>query len=363
MFSLKDKKLAKEITSKIKKENVNLRFMHVCGTHQDTLVKNGLDSLLKEVGIYIGQGPGCPVCVTTTREIEEMMLLSKNGIIATSFGDMMRVPGEKHSLNDMKSEGYDVRTCYGIEDAVKIAEENKDKEVVFMAVGFETTAPTTAAVIKSTPPDNFSILSCHRTMPNALKTILDMGEIKIDGLIEPGHVSTIIGTRPYEFISNDYKVPQVIAGFEPIDVLMASYMLVKQIKKDDPKLQNEYKRAVHKNGNEIAQKILNQVFQPCDMKWRGFSVIKKSGLELKRNYEKYDARKKYEDILSKLKNKKFKEPKGCKCGELLRGLVTPFECPLFGNKCTPGSPVGPCMVSMEGSCNIEYRYSSKNDKK
>ncbi len=363
MFSLKDKKLAKKITSEIKKENVNLRFMHVCGTHQDTLVKNGLDSLLKEVGIYIGQGPGCPVCVTTPREIEEMLLLARKDIIVTSFGDMMQVPGEKNSLNDIKSEGHDVRTVYGIEDAVKIAEENPDKDVVFMAVGFETTAPTTAATILNNPPDNFSILSCHRTMPNALKTILDMGEIKINGLIEPGHVSTIIGTKPYEFITKDYKVPQVIAGFEPIDVLMAAYMLVKQIKADKPALQNEYKRAVHKKGNEIAQKVINKVFEPCDMKWRGFSVIKKSGLKLKKDYEQYDARKKYENILSELKNKEFKEPKGCKCGELLRGLVTPFECPLFGKKCTPVSPVGPCMVSMEGSCNIEYRYSSKNDKK
>ncbi len=232
-----------------------------------------------------------------------------------------------------------------------------------MAVGFETTAPTTATTIISNPPDNFSILSCHRTMPNALKTILEMGEIRIDGLIEPGHVSTIIGTKPYEFISEEYKVPQVIAGFEPIDVLMAAYMLVKQIKKQKPKLENEYKRAVHKNGNEIAQKLLNQVFEPYDMKWRGFSVIKKSGLKLRKKYEKYDAHKKYKNTLSELKNKEFKEPNGCKCGELLRGLVTPFECPLFGNRCTPSSPVGPCMVSMEGSCNIEYRYSSKNDKK
>ncbi len=363
MFSLKDKKLAKDITSKIKKEKVNLRFMHVCGTHQDTLVKHGLDVLLKDSGISIGQGPGCPVCVTTPREIEEMLLLAKNDIIATSFGDMMRVPGKKDSLNDIKSEGKDVRTCYGIEDAIKIAYENKDKDVVFMAVGFETTAPTTATTILSEPPENFSILSCHRTMPNALKTILDMGEIRIDGLIEPGHVSTIIGTRPYEFISKDYNVPQVIAGFEPIDVLMAAYMLVKQIKNNNSKLENEYQRAVHKNGNEIAQNIMNKVFEPSDMKWRGFSVIKKSGLKLQKEYEKYDARKKYKDILSELKDKDFSEPKGCRCGELLRGLLTPFDCPLFGKKCTPASPVGPCMVSLEGSCNIEYRYSSKNEKK
>ncbi len=359
MFSLQDKKLAMDITSKIKKENVNLTLMHVCGTHQDTLVKNGLDSLLKECGIYIGQGPGCPVCVTTPKEIEEMLLLAKKDVIVTSFGDMMKVPGQKESLSDIKSDGYDVRTVYGIEDAVKIAEKNKEKDVVFMAVGFETTAPATAATILSSPPKNFSILCCHRTMPYALKAILDMGEIKIDGLIEPGHVSTIIGTKPYEFISKDYNVPQVVAGFEPIDILMATLMLVKQIKKNEAKVENEYKRVVHSEGNIKAKQVMNRVFEPCNIKWRGFPVIKKSGLKLKEEFKEYDARKKYKKYLSSLENKDFSEPKGCRCGELLRGLISPQDCPLFSKKCTPDSPVGPCMVSIEGSCNIEYRYSKK----
>lgn len=359
MFSLKDKDLAKEITSNIKNENVNLRFMHVCGTHQDTLIKHGLDSILKESGIIIGQGPGCPVCVTTQKEIEEALILCKAGKIVTSFGDMMKVPGENDSLNNMKTEGYDIRTVYGIEDSVKIAEENPDKEVVFFAVGFETTAPTTASAIINNPPENFSILCCHRTMPYALKAILDMGELKIDGLIEPGHVSTIIGSKPYEFISKDYKVPQVIAGFEPIDVLMASWMLVKQIKNNESYVQNEYKRVVRPKGNIKAQDILSKVFKSADIKWRGFPVIKKSGLKLKEKYEKYDARKKFEGELKKLQNKDFPEPKGCRCGELLRGLIFPSDCPLFNKKCTPNHPVGPCMVSIEGSCNIEYRYVKK----
>lgn len=357
MFSLKDKELAKEIVSNIKKLDVDLRFMHVCGTHQDTLVKHGLDSLLKECGVTIGQGPGCPVCVTTQREIEEMLLLAKSGKIVSSFGDMMKVPGEKDSLNSMKAEGFDVRTVYGIEDSINIAKENPGKEVVFMAIGFETTAPTTASTILSNPPNNFSILCCHRTMPYALKAILDMGELKIDGLIEPGHVSTIIGSKPYNFISKEYSVPQVIAGFEPIDVLMAAWMLVKQIKNKESFVQNEYKRAVHPEGNIKAQEMLSNVFEPCDIKWRGFPIIKKSGLKIRKKYESYDARKKYENELKWLKNKDFTEPKGCLCGELLRGLVSPFDCPLFGKKCTPDNPIGPCMVSMEGSCNIEYRYS------
>lgn len=356
MFSLKDKKLAEDVVSRIEKLDVNLKFMHVCGTHQDTLVKHGLDALLKKCGIEIGQGPGCPVCVTTTKEIEEMLLLAKKGITVTTFGDMMRVPGEKYSLQSMKAEGCDVRTVYGIEDAVSIAEKNKDRDVVFMAVGFETTAPTTASVLLKNPPCNFSVLSCHRLIPPALKAILDMGEIKINGLIEPGHVSTIIGTKPYKFISKEYHVPQVVAGFEPLDLLMGVWMLVEQIEHGAAFVQNEYTRAVHEEGNVKAKKVIDEVFEPNDKKWRGFPIIPQSSLGPKGRFDEYNALKKYEDELKEMKDKEFKEPKGCMCGELLRGLLSPQECPLFGTLCKPDSPVGPCMVSTEGSCNIEYRY-------
>jgi hydrogenase expression/formation protein HypD len=359
LFFLKDRKLAEEIVSKIKKEKINLKFMHVCGTHQDTLVKHGLDSLLKECGIEIGQGPGCPVCVTTPREIEEMLLLARSGKIVTSFGDMINVPGETDSLRSIKAEGHDVRTVYGIEDAVKIAKENPNNNIVFIAIGFETTAPTTAAVINNNPPENFSILCCHRTIPTALKAIVDMGEIKLDGLIQPGHVSTIIGTKPYEFLSSDYGIPQVVVGFEPLDILMGCWMLVQQIIKKKPSIENEYTRVVHTNGNVKAKKVLDKIFEPCDIDWRGFPVINGSGLNLKDKYEVYDARKKFEDDLLELKDREVHEHEGCRCGELLRGLVSPFECPLFGQTCTPEKPVGPCMVSVEGSCNIEYRYSKK----
>ncbi len=359
MFSLGDKKLGQDIISKIKKEKIKVKFMHVCGTHQDTIVKHGLDILLKKCGISIIQGPGCPVCVTTPLEIEKMLLLTRNGVIVTSFGDMINVPGEYKSLGDMKAEGFDVRTVYSIEDAVKIAYENPSKDVVFMAVGFETTAPATAATILNNPPKNFSIFSCHRTMPYALKAILDIGELRLDGLIEPGHVSTIIGIKPYEFISKDYGIPQVIAGFEPIDVLMGCWMLVKQIKHGRIFVENEYKRVVHQEGNIKAQNILNEVFEPCDMKWRGFPIIVKSGLKIKNKYDCYDAAVKFEDMLKDLENKELHEPEGCLCVELLRGLVSSYDCPLFGQACKPETPVGPCMVSAEGSCNIEYRYSEK----
>jgi hydrogenase expression/formation protein HypD len=358
VFSLKDKELSKKIINQIEKENCQLTFMHVCGTHQDSLMKHGLDSLLKNAGITIIQGPGCPVCVTTPREIEEMIELAKKGHIITSYGDMINVPGQNHSLEYLRTEGYDIRTVYSIEDAVLIAKQQPEKEVIFMAVGFETTAPSTAAVLQSNPPENFSILCCHRLIPPALKTIVEMGEIKIDGFIEPGHVATIIGVEPFTFLSEKYQIPQVITGFEPVDLLMASWMLIKQIKNNDPKIQNEYSRVVTNLGNREAQKLLNQVFTIVNTEWRGFSTIPSSGYRLKEGFEEFNARIKFEKDLRDFNNKTFSEPKGCRCGELLRGLIIPEECSLFGTSCTPHHPVGPCMVSDEGSCHITFKYKS-----
>ena len=359
MFSLRDKQLADDIISQIANAKVHLRFMHVCGTHQDTLVKHGLDVLLQQCGIEIGQGPGCPVCVTTPKEIEEILLLAKQGKTITTFGDMTRVPGVSSSLQEMKTEGCDVRTVYSIEDALILAENHKEKEVVFMAVGFETTAPTTASILLQNPPLNFSVLCCHRLIPPALQAILQMGELKIDGFIEPGHVSTIIGTKPYEFVSKVYQVPQVIAGFEPLDLLMAVWMLLRQIQQEKAVVENEYVRAVKPEGNRKAQQILRQVFEPFDVKWRGFPVIPRSGLRLHKKYELYDARKKYEDELRTIEKREFVEPTGCLCGDVLRGLISSRQCPLFGHECTPENPVGPCMVSSEGNCHILYRYAKK----
>jgi hydrogenase expression/formation protein HypD len=359
VFSLRDKPLANDIISQIKKAELNLKFMHVCGTHQDTLVKHGLDVLLQKTGIEIRQGPGCPVCVTTPREIEEVLVLAKEGKTIASFGDMIRVPGATSSLQQMKTEGYDIRTVYSIEDSVMLAEKHKEKEIVFMAVGFETTAPTTASVLLRNPPSNFSVLCCHRLIPPALQAILDMGEIKIDGFIEPGHVSTIIGIKPYDFISRNYHIPQVIAGFEPIDLLMGAWMLVRQIAQGKAEVQNEYIRVVKPQGNKKAQQIMRKVFEPIDVKWRGFPIIPQSGLMFRNNYELYDARRKYEDEIARLAKEEFAEPVGCLCGDVLRGLISSKECPLFGRECTPNNPVGPCMVSSEGNCNIQYRCSKQ----
>ena len=355
MFRFRDKRTAEIILEKLKRMDLNIKLMHVCGTHQDTLVRFGLDPLLKKAGVEIKQGPGCPVCVTTPREIEEIMLLAKKDKIITVFGDMVNVPGEKHSLQDMQSQGHDVRIVYGIEDAVNIAQKKK-KEVVFMGIGFETTIPSTASSLLNSPPENFSVLSCHRLIPPALKAILEMGEIHLDGLIEPGHVSTIIGTEPYRFLSDEYGIPQVIAGFEPLDLLMGVYMLARQIENKEAKVENEYTRLVKKEGNEKAVKMMKEVFEEHDVGWRGFPIIPNSGLQLKKKFEECDARKKFEEELLELKGKEFKEPEGCRCGEVLRGIISSDECPLFGTVCTPQNPIGPCMVSSEGSCNIMLKY-------
>jgi hydrogenase expression/formation protein HypD len=359
VFELKDKAVAEDIIAKLMKADVQLRFMHVCGTHQETLMRNGLDVLLKECGIAIGQGPGCPVCVTTAREIEEAIMLARKGCTVTSFGDMLQVPGRTVSLQQMKTEGCDVRTVYSIEDAVTLARNNPSKQVVFLAVGFETTAPSTASVIASVPPQNFSILSCHRLIPPALQAIMKMGELRIDGFIEPGHVSTIIGLKPYEPISRVYHVPQVVAGFEPLDVLMAVWMLVQQVQRKQACVENEYVRAVRPEGNVKAQRVLREVFGAGDVAWRGFPVIPKSGLFLRPEFEVFDARLRFEDELAELKAASFPEPAGCLCGAVLRGVCSSSECPLFGCQCTPQSPLGPCMVSREGSCRIEYMHSKK----
>ncbi len=354
MFRLRDKEIANIILKKLKQMDVNLQIMHVCGTHQDTIVRFGLDDMLRKHGIKIIQGPGCPVCVTTPEEIEKGMLLAEKGITIATFGDMVRVPGIKGSLEEMHVKGKDVRIVYGIHEALEIAK--KGKEVVFMAVGFETTAPSTASILLRNPPENFSIISCHRFIPPAINAILGMGEIALDGLLEPGHVSTIIGAKAYEEISKKYEIPQVIAGFEPIDVLMGIWMIAKQVKEGRHEIENEYTRCVKYEGNKKALDALDKVFDEGDAHWRGFPVIKKSKMVLKGEFEEYDAEKKYEDFLEELEGIEIKEPPGCRCGDVLRGVIDARECPLFGKKCTPEHPIGPCMVSFEGACNIEYRY-------
>ncbi len=346
------KNMSKELIRRINEISMPIRIMHVCGSHEHTIMENGIRSLLPEE-IEIVAGPGCPVCVVPSREIDEALSLAEKGVIITTFGDMLRVPGSEKSLAEAKAEGADVRVVYGINNAVELAKNNPDKEVAFIAAGFETTAPTTASELLSKPTSNFSVLSCHRLIPPALDWLINSGETNLDALIEPGHVCTIIGTKPFEYLSTDYGIPQATAGFNPLDILMAVYLILRQVKNNKPCIDNEYKRAVREEGNIVAQKAIDDVFTVTSREWRGFPKIPNSVLELKPEFDMYNARKKY-DI--EVKNV-VEAPKGCICGPILRGLKKPTDCALFGKTCTPLHPIGACMVSKEGTCNIAHRYT------
>ncbi|MFC1501325.1 hydrogenase formation protein HypD [Elusimicrobiota bacterium] len=331
-----------------------LNFMEVCGTHTMCIAEFGLKKLFPE-NVNMLSGPGCPVCVTPIEDIDRSVELSKfKDVIITTFGDMIRVPGSVSSLEIERSKGADVRIVYSPLDAVEIAKENPKKEIVFIGVGFETTSPAIASTLiiaKKKGIKNFSVLPMFKTIPNALKTILDTKNKKIDGFLLPGHVSTIIGVTPYEFIPEKYKIPCVIGGFEPKDILRSVDMLISQISDGKPSVEIQYTRAVSKEGNKEARKILSQVFIQTDSNWRAIGNIPMSGLTFNSSYLGFDATKRFD-----VKLPKAKEPRGCKCGEVLLGLKKPKQCGLFGKRCVPSDPVGPCMVSSEGSCAAVYKY-------
>lgn len=359
MFKYRDEQTAKKILERIGEMDMDVRFMHICGTHQDTIVRFGLEEMLADVGVHIAQGPGCPVCVTTSREVADAIILARNGVTVTAFGDLMRVPTTAGSLFDAKADGADVRIVYSIDDAVQMARDQPDKPLVFVGVGFETTAPSTAVPLhKDDCPENFSVYSCHRICPPIIQALFDLGENRIDGFIMPGHVAVITGTGMFQPISEVHKVPQVIAGFEPLDVLMSCYMLCKQLKEGRHEVENEYTRLVRPEGNPTALKLMWDTFEPVDRSWRGFPVIKKSALALKPQFQDHDATKVHEDIL-KLTPQVDEEAKGCRCGDVLRGLIRSEECPMFGKVCKPMNPMGPCMVSAEGNCSIAFRLGPK----
>ena len=346
------KNLAREIVSRINEIARPVKIMHVCGSHEHTIMQHGVRSLLPEE-VEVVAGPGCPVCCVPSREIDECLKLAEQGVTITTFGDMLRVPGSKGSLADARADGADVRIVYGVSNAVEIARK-LDNEVVFMAAGFETTAPTTASEILSGPPENFSVLSCHRLIPPALRFLIESGEVNLNALIEPGHVSTIIGMKPYEPFSRDYGIPQVIAGFNPLDILMAVYMILRQINRGETRVENEYKRAVRPEGNLKAQEVMDEVFYITEREWRGFPTIPDSVYEIRDEFSQYNAREKFDIEVDEVVD----TPSGCICGAVLRGVARPEDCTLFRDPCTPTNPVGACMVSREGTCNIAYRYSS-----
>lgn len=360
-FKLRDGDVGEKILENIASYGGKHRFMHVCGTHQDTMVRFGLEELLAEVGVEIRQGPGCPVCVTTGNEIGAGIELARAGKTICVFGDMLSVPTPIGSLDDAKADGADVRVVYSIEDAVGMAEE-QERDVVFMAVGFETTAPTTAIPLLRGVPENFSIYSCHRLVPPALEAIFQMGEVEVDGFIQPGHVSVITGTGIYEPFSVKYNLPQVVAGFEPLDLLMACLMLVRQRHEGRAEVENEYTRLVRPEGNPKALRLIDQALEPVDRAWRGFPVIPGSALAIREEFAAHDASKVHADILDAMEPLD-EEIKGCRCGEVLRGIIRSEDCPMFGGACTPRKPLGPCMVSHEGGCNIAYRFGAILKKK
>jgi hydrogenase expression/formation protein HypD len=327
-----------------------IRIVHVCGTHEDAITKYGLRSMLPK-NVEVLMGPGCPVCTVPPNRIDFAIRLAESGAILTTFGDMMRVPAGLGSLADAKARGADVRIVYSIHDAAKMAFET-NKEVVHFGVGFETTAPTTASELLANPPENFSVYSAHILIPPAMIHLLKSGETPVDGFIDPGHVSAIIGEVGYRVVTERYKVPQVIAGFEPLDILFSVAMICRQLKEGRGELENAYTSIVKPGGNQTALRLLGEVFERRDAPWRGIGTIPDSGLALRAKFEDHDASKRF-DFETEAS---YEMPHGCRCGEVLRAVCYPWECSLFNKGCTPESPVGPCMVSHEGSCFISAKY-------
>jgi hydrogenase expression/formation protein HypD len=371
---LRDKELVRTVIKRIDKlgirERVNL--MEVCGTHTYTFFRFGLRKILPPY-INLVSGPGCPVCITEDSFIDKAILLArdKKNVIAT-FGDLVRVRGSSSSLEEEKSKGAKLFIVYSPREALDYASTHLKKRIIFLGVGFETTAPLIASIVKEAKQKklkNFFLLSSHRLIPPAMEALCKDKEIKIQGFICPGHVSAIIGERPYAKIVREYKKGCVISGFEPLDMLVSIYLLLLQIKEGSPKLENQYSRVVKPQGNPIARKLLKEVFTVKDAGWRGFGVIKKSGLELNNQYRQFDAHKlinqhsKKRDIYIKDElNFKNKRDALCLCAEVVKGKISPLQCPQFRKACTPVVPLGPCMISFEGTCRIHYEYEGTFDK-
>ncbi|OIP28366.1 MAG: hydrogenase formation protein HypD [Chloroflexi bacterium CG15_BIG_FIL_POST_REV_8_21_14_020_46_15] len=347
--------LAKGLVKRIAKQSTKtIKLMEFCGGHTHAIMRYGIRQLVPKT-VEMRSGPGCPVCVTATADLDKAIALTHlPEVIITTFGDMMRVPGSYSSLQQAKAEGADVRIVYSVMDAIEIAEANPEKSVIFIGIGFETTAPTIAASILKAEQkkiENFYVLSLHKLTPPVMKTLLDSGEVKLDGIICPGHVSVIIGSHPYEFIPKNYGVACVISGFEPLDILLCLDKLVRQIENGQPRVEIAYPRGVKPEGNRKALQLMEEVFEIGEANWRGIGQVPQSGLKIRSKYEHFDADKAFSVTL-----KPAREPKGCRCGDVVRGAATPLECKLFRKVCSPERPIGPCMVSSEGACAAYYQY-------
>jgi hydrogenase expression/formation protein HypD len=331
------------------------KFMEVCGGHTHTIYKHGLEDYLPE-NVTLVHGPGCPVCVIPMGRVDDTIHIAEQpDVIMTSFGDMMRVPGGRGSFFDSKAAGADIRMVYSPLDALKIARKNPDKKVVFMAIGFETTAPSTAMTVlraKAEGLANFSIFCNHVTIIPAIKAILDSPDLRLDGFIGPGHVSTVIGCRPYDFIAREYGKPLVVAGFEPLDILASIQMLLTQLAEDRSEVENQYGRVVPWDGNLKALKVISETMELRPyFEWRGLGFISHSALKVREAYAAFDAER-----IFAIPGGRVADPKACQCGEVLKGVLKPWECKVFGTACTPETPIGTCMVSSEGACAAYYNF-------
>lgn len=350
-----------EIQNLSKKLNKHIKIMEVCGGHTHSIFKYGIEEILPDT-IELIHGPGCPVCVMPRGKLDDAISIAKQpNVIFTTFGDTMRVPGSKISLLQAASEGADIRMVYSPLDSLQIARENPDKEVVFFGIGFETTAPSTALTILQAASENipnFSMFCNHVLVIPALKALLDNQDLQLDGFIGPGHVSMVIGSNPYQFISQQYHKPIVVSGFEPVDILQSVWMLLQQIIENRCEVENQYSRIVEEEGNKVALNAIRQVFAVQDkFEWRGLGYIPESGLRINAEYAAFDAELKFE-----ISNSQVADHKACQCGEILKGVMKPWQCKVFGTACTPENPIGTCMVSSEGACAAYYKYGrfSKN---
>jgi hydrogenase expression/formation protein HypD len=351
----RDKEIAEGLIQRIRNNSSRpIQLMEVCGTHTVSIFRYGIRGLLPD-HIRLLSGPGCPVCVTPNEDIDLAIALSRQkDVIIATFGDMMKVPGSTSSLQKEKAEGRDIRIIYSSLEALKIAKENPGRRVVFLAIGFETTSPTIAVAIlraKNENLHNLFFLNSQKRVPPVLLALLQTKRIKIDGLILPGHVSTIIGTIPYQFIAREFGRPAVITGFEPLDILQGIWMLVKQIEENRATIEVQYRRVVHEEGNPIALSKIGEVFEKDESRWRGLGLIPDTGYRFKESYKEMDVRNFEVDV------EPSREHPECVCGEVLQGIKTPLECRLFKRVCHPENPIGPCMVSIEGTCHTYFKFS------
>lgn len=332
----------------------SINLMEVCGTHTMSIGRYGFRSVMPQ-GLKLLSGPGCPVCVTANEDIDRAIALSQleNVTIAT-FGDMMRIPGSYTSLAEQKAQGADIRMVYSPLDALALAQAEPSRHVIFLGAGFETTTPAIAASILEAAEldiDNFSVYCMHKTTPAALRVIAQDPQTRIDGFILPGHVCAITGAEPFAFLEHELNVPGVVTGFEPVDILDGILQLVQMIVQQQPRVINAYQRTVKDGGNRTAQELVERVFEPCEALWRGIGPIPNSGLCIRSEFAHYDASSRFTvDVAPSV------EPKGCRCGDVLCGRIMPSACSLFGRTCTPEHPIGPCMVSSEGSCAAHFKY-------